>query len=179
MRLKKAINERKSLDNFKNRIGTTFGKDCILFYGDWNRRTQMKYNAPSMGIGLRREIDKEYMTISIDEFKTSMLCNSCKTPMKQKTVKKQPNQPNMVSRKKVYRCLLCLNCTKHFGHLRCRHRDKNSTLNIRDIGMWYLLSCWNWISHKVSREQEWNNEIWIMERTADDIRPAAFQRGAN
>ena len=82
MRLKKAINERKSLDNFKNRIGTTFGKDCILFYGDWNRRTQMKYNAPSMGIGLRREIDKEYMTISINEFKTSMLCNSCEKPMK-------------------------------------------------------------------------------------------------
>ena len=182
MRLKKAINERKSLDNFKNRIGTTFGKDCILFYGDWNRRTQMKYNAPSMGIGLRREIDKEYMTISIDEFRTSMLCNSCKTSMKQKTVKtvkKQPNQPNMVSRKKVYRCLLCLNCTKHFGNLRCRHRDKNSTLNIRDIGMWYLLSCWNWISYKVSREQEWNNEIWKFERTANDIRPAAFQRGAN
>jgi hypothetical protein len=51
MRLRKAINERKSLENFKNRIGTTFGSNCILFYGDWNRRSQMKYNAPSMGIG--------------------------------------------------------------------------------------------------------------------------------
>jgi len=60
--------------------------------------------------------------------------------MKQKTMLKQINQPNVISRKKAYRCLLCVKCTNHFGYLRCRHRDINTTLNIREIGMWYLYS---------------------------------------
>jgi hypothetical protein len=74
---------------------------------------------------------------------------------------KQINQQNMISRKKVYRCLLYLNCTEHFGHLRCRHRDINAALDIREIGMWYLKTCYRWILHKQHNNEMWNNAIWM------------------
>jgi hypothetical protein len=83
------------------------------------------------------------------------------------------------SDKKYNRCLLYLNCTEHFGHLRCRHRDINAALDIREIGMWYLKTCYRWILHKQHNNEIWNNAIWMSEITADDIRPPAFRGGAN
>jgi hypothetical protein len=72
---------------------------------------------------------------------------------------KQRNQPNVIPKNKVYCCLVCVKWTKHFSNLRCRHRDKNAALNIREIGMWYLFTCYNWMLCKQYNNEMWNNEI--------------------
>ena len=66
MKWRQFVYSNKSLDNFINKIGDTFGKDCILAYGDWSIQTQQKYCMPSMNRGLRKLIHKKYQTISID-----------------------------------------------------------------------------------------------------------------
>ena len=35
-------NKQKSIDTFLTKVGTTFGKDAVIAYGDWSRKTQMK-----------------------------------------------------------------------------------------------------------------------------------------
>ena len=46
--------------------------DC---YGNWSQIKQMKHLYPSLGIGMRRIINKKFDMLLIDEFSTSKLCS--------------------------------------------------------------------------------------------------------
>jgi hypothetical protein len=110
---------RKSLDNFLNKIERTFGKDCVVAYGNWSRDTQMKYCAPTMNKGLKESIQKRFETYIVDEYKTSKLCCKC-----HKELNKFENR---------YFLLECNNC-QSFTNERSRihSRDVNAAKNIRD-----------------------------------------------
>lgn len=45
-----------SEDKLLNRVESNFGKDCVIYYGNWNRIDQMKGCDPSPVIGIKKEI---------------------------------------------------------------------------------------------------------------------------
>ena len=97
-------NKQKSIDTFLTKVGTTFGKDAVIAYGDWSRKTQMKFFMPTMGIGFRKLMSKRFLTISINEYNTSKLCNVCGSELGHL----------MKNEESVFRCLICSN-----GHKDC------------------------------------------------------------
>ncbi len=54
-----------------------YGKDCVLHFGDWSRKEQMKNCAPSLGVGMKKVLQKNFDVTEVDEFKTSKMCNLC------------------------------------------------------------------------------------------------------
>jgi len=108
------IYRRQSEDNFLNNIEKTFGKkeDIAIVYGDWSRDTQMKYHVPTMGKGLRKLVEKRYLTLMIDEFNTSKKCCNCwKDLVNHKCVRKRTEQSeNKTDSSVLFRVLKCENC---------------------------------------------------------------------
>ncbi len=53
-------NRKRSEDQFLNRVEEMYKRDCILHYGDWSRKDQMKGCAPSLGVGMKRMLSKRF-----------------------------------------------------------------------------------------------------------------------
>ena len=77
MRWRQYVNTKKSEEKFLNKVEKTDGKDIVLAYDKWSRRSQMKQFMPTIGAGLRKLLSKVFETISVDECKTSKLCCNC------------------------------------------------------------------------------------------------------
>ena len=102
------IYQRKSEDNFIQRIEDIFGKtedknqnDLLLCYGNWSNSKQMKHIMPTKGVGLKKAISKKYQVLMIDEYKTSKLCNKCENELINYKDK---------NNKKIHRLLVCMHC---------------------------------------------------------------------
>jgi hypothetical protein len=120
---------KKSIDTFLNKIQETFGSNVLIGYGNWSRDTQMKHFMPTMNKGLRKQINKRYDTITINEFNTSKKCCDCYNEMKHYRDKKN---------KEVYRLFVCSNCVSCQNKQNVfRTRDANSAVNIMN-----LTTCW-------------------------------------
>ena len=126
------IYQRKSEDNFLNRIEKTFGdkNNLLLCYGNWSNNKQMKYLFPTKGIGMRRAIQKKYDVALIDEFRTSKLCSHCGNELE--------------NYKNIHRLLVCKGCTKSFvkknkhdgsesKNIMFMNRDMNACVNMLTI----------------------------------------------
>ena len=125
LRLRSFIYRKKSLDRFLRAIKKTFGKDVIIGYGNWSRTSQMKYNPPTMGKGLRRIIHRWFLTLTVDEYNTSKKCYWCEKELENRRV----------GGKKLHRCLICEECHssesgKNGVARRFINRDINGALNI-------------------------------------------------
>jgi hypothetical protein len=71
-----------SVEKFASRILEKYGGDAqsvVIFYGDWGRQPNLKHQAPTPGIGLRRLLHKipGITTITIRESFTSSYCPRC------------------------------------------------------------------------------------------------------
>ncbi len=62
------VNTKRSEQLFMDRIEKTFGKDVVLTYGDWSRKSLMKHFMPTIGRGLRKILSKRFETVSVDEY---------------------------------------------------------------------------------------------------------------
>jgi hypothetical protein len=93
MKFRQYSYSKKSMDNFLNKIKETFG-DNIL--------TQMKHFMPTMIKGLRKEINKKYNTITINECNTTKKCCECNNDF---SYYKDSNG-------KKYRLLVCSECVR-------------------------------------------------------------------
>lgn len=75
------LGENSSEDKLVNRISKTFNpkgdKTLVLFYGNWGQHPNMKNQAPTTGIGLRRRLAKRFQTYTVDERYTSSICPCC------------------------------------------------------------------------------------------------------
>ena len=118
---------KKSEDLFANRVERAYGKDCVIHYGDWSRKEQMKGCVPSLGVGMKKLLEKRFALTEVDEFKTSKTCNLCFGEMKRYRKKYG---------KLSYSRLCCDNCagcpkdrSKRFAD-----RDLNAAANILLIG---------------------------------------------
>ena len=70
------------MERFAKKITETYGRDgnpVVIFYGDWGRRPNLKNQAPTPGIGLRRLLhaSKRILTITVRESYTSSFCPCC------------------------------------------------------------------------------------------------------
>ncbi len=64
-------NRKKNEYLFLNRVEEKYVKDCILYNGDWSRKDQMNGCAPSLGVGVKKLLQKKFDVTEVDEFKTS------------------------------------------------------------------------------------------------------------
>jgi hypothetical protein len=83
-------------------------KHVNIFYGDWGRNPNLKNQAPTPGIGLRRKIDKRFNTITVSEHYTSKTCPCCKERTLENPILEGPTR----SAKKKHCLLSCTNCNR-------------------------------------------------------------------
>ena len=76
--MKAICQHKKSEEKTLNKVEKTYGKDIVLAYGNWSRRSQTKLFMPTMGAGLRKILSKRFESVSVDEDMTSELCCNCK-----------------------------------------------------------------------------------------------------
>jgi hypothetical protein len=113
---------QKSIDNFLNRIKTTFGENILIGYGNWSRSSQMKNFIPTINKGLRKLIHKRYDTLTINECHTSKKCCNCHSNLEY--YKDKDN-------KKIFRLLTCSGCVSSDNKkITFKTRDLNSSINI-------------------------------------------------
>ena len=125
MKFRKYSEGQKSVDNFINKIGETYGKDVVIGYGNWSRDTQMKHFMPTMNKGLRKLIHRKYQTITVNEAYTSKKCCECHGDLE--------HHKNSEG-KDIFRLLVCPNCVRHVvKHTVFRTRDGNSAQNIKTL----------------------------------------------
>jgi hypothetical protein len=129
MKWRNYVYSRKSEDTFLNNIEMTFGKDCILAYGDWSRSTQMKNYMPTKNIGLRKIIHKRFQTISVGEYNSSKKCCDCYGDLE------YVNKSKTVRHLKCPKCLSSENKKTVF-----RTRDANSAINMKNLFRYYCLN---------------------------------------
>ena len=106
-----------------NNIEKIFGKpeDIVLAYGNWQEKKQMKHFHSTPGIGLRKTISKKFLTITVDEYKTSQNCCKCHKKVKLATLRE----------KERYRLLECEECVSYKSEKSVLiTRDLNSALNM-------------------------------------------------
>ena len=129
-----------SQEAFLKEIQKTFGepgKEICIAYGDWCRSTQMRRMLPTLGVGLRRLVQKRFKTILVDEFRTSKLCCHCH---------KDLSHEHVPQKGKLWRSLVCHECgSLESKKARFITRDLNSAINIRNIAH-------QWIHHQTRPE---------------------------
>lgn len=99
---RKKVYRQKSEDKFLNTITSTFGEDCVLHIGDWSNKNTIKGLAPSMGIGLKKIMQKRFTTLLLDEYNTSKKCCYCWNDVCNA----------IIDGKNKHRLLCCKNCRK-------------------------------------------------------------------
>ena len=77
-----------SVMRFAKKIVETFGSGghpVVLFYGDWGRHPNLKNQAPTPGIGLRRLLHAfpGILTVTVREWYTSSYCPCCQTSVEE------------------------------------------------------------------------------------------------
>jgi len=77
-KVSKMLDTGNSIDQIiKTNISKEYN-DIILLYGNWGKNTNMKNNAPTPGINLRRKLHNHIPTYTINEYNTSKTCPWCK-----------------------------------------------------------------------------------------------------
>jgi hypothetical protein len=152
------IYRRKSEDKFLNRIEETFGNkdNLVVVIGDWSNQNDIKGLSSTMGIGLKRMVQKKYTTLLIDEFNTSKKCCKCLKDIENKEI-------NGVKKFRLQICKNCVNinfgCSKskqkpELRYTRFINRDLNSCMNMHNI-IDYMLS------HDKKRPIEYTRESYL------------------
>jgi hypothetical protein len=135
---------QKSEAKLLTNIEKTFGKsdDIVLAYGDWQEKKQMKHFMSTPGIGLRRKIAKNFLTITVNEYKTSKVCCKCHGEIEKMVIRGK-------SRFRLLKCKECVSCKSEKSVLFTR--DLNSALNIG-----YIFRQW---LEKGERPEEYKRKI--------------------
>lgn len=126
------IDRRQSEDHFLNRIESTYGKreEILICYGNWSQNRQMKHLMPTLGVGLRRIIQKRFDLLLVDEWGSSKYCNQC--------------HHELEHHKNLYRVLVCPVCQNSGLEIKKTcffNRDANACMN-----MVYLSR--EWLQHR-------------------------------
>ena len=117
---------KSSEDRFLDRVASTYGSECTIFYGDWSRKDQMPGCEPSPVVGLRKAMRKRFHVNDVDEYLTSKICNGCMSELS--SYKKRDGR-------RSYSRLCCMNCRRHKDcSVRFVDRDLNAAANMLLIG---------------------------------------------
>jgi len=132
MKWRSFICKRQSEDNLLNNIENKFGKsnDLLISYGNWNNSKKMKHIMPTMGIGMRKILEKRFKLVLFDEFRTSKLCCCCHNDLE--------------NYNSLHRILVCSNCKSdgcESKNITFINRDINGCKNILNLS-------YEWINEK-------------------------------
>lgn len=118
---------KSSEQRLLNRIADKYGEDCEIKFGNWSRKTQMKGCQPTPNATLKSLLSKRFRVVEVDEFRTSITCNSCMG-----TLKSYRTRSGKLSRSR----LCCESCGGKNGKPSKRFvdRDVNAALNILLVG---------------------------------------------
>ena len=110
-----------------------YGSNCVLCYGTWNRKSQMKGLIPSSTSELKEKLRKRFSMVDVPEWNTTKTCRLCggitvETEIKIRTRKKENGK--LVKKKKETRDLR-----------KCQ--DCNLILNQDRNGAIHILQNWN------------------------------------
>lgn len=137
MNCRKKTYQQRSEDKLINNIEKSFGSpdDIVICIGDWSNKNSIKGLGSTMGIGLKRLIQKKFTTLLIDEYNTSKKCCNCWN-----------NVENVcINKKSQFRLLKCNTCNEYnfgspedkkfpkFHSNKYLTRDKNSCINMLSI----------------------------------------------
>ena len=117
--LNKCRHEARILQKLKE----VYGKDAVFVIGDWSQMDGIK-GMPTIGIGFKRLLEKEFKVYLIDEYKTS------KTYYRLGEGYELKHAKNEISEVDIYSVLTCKmkNGTKVYVN-----RDRNAVKNMREI----------------------------------------------
>ena len=125
------VGRKRSEDRFFSLVQETFGRDVVIFYGNWGQNPNLRNQPPSPGINLRRRLASRFKVYLVDERYTSSVCPACDTgnllhPRSRLVVRRSSSQGARLQ--PIHHLLKCPNpkcCTVWW------HRDILGALNIR------------------------------------------------
>ena len=137
MNWRKKTYRQKSEDKLMNNIEKSFGspENIVICIGDWSNKNTIKGLSSTMGIGLKRLIQKKYTTLLLDEYNTSKKCCNCWNDVENVCI-------NEKSQFRLLKCNTCNECNfgspedkkvPKFHSTKYLTRDKNSCINMLSI----------------------------------------------
>ena len=106
------ILSQKTDNAFLKKFAKCFGENCVVSFGDWSPKRQMKYCEPSKGKSLRNLLRKGgHLVYHFDEFHTSKHCSNCGAIMEKYYYRrsKHPRNANKRNKRLVHGALRCTN----------------------------------------------------------------------
>ena len=153
------INEKRSEKMLINDIKNKFGKDVVLILGDWcMNKSHIKKISPTPNKKYTNILNKNLLTLSINEFRTSIIYNKldkkCENHTKKYDYKKEniksiyyieklkkeneEKYNKVMKEKKVHKILVCKTNKKSKEQEIKINRDNNSVLNMIKIVESYI-----------------------------------------
>jgi hypothetical protein len=137
MNLRSHIHTIKSENRLIKRLIDVFGQNCLLFYGNWSRNSNMKMGASVPGMRMKKLIAKYFSMASTHEAYTSCICYVNRVPVENKVITTTANKA-----RSIHRCLICNECHSLRKQSEIRpseirrymNRDINGARNILTIG---------------------------------------------
>ena len=126
-RLRVILGRSSSEKRFLERVASTYGSECHIYYGDWSRKDHKPGHAPSPNAGPRKAMKKRFLVTDVDEHLTSRTCNRCAGKLTSYV---------KWDGKRSFSRLCCTGCgrqedgTKWFVD-----RDENAAANILTVGL--------------------------------------------
>jgi len=125
-------NGKRFQHHMVQKIKKKFGADCVLAYGTWTEKKQMRGLIPSQSSGMRKALAKHFTVVNTPEPNTTKTCSKCmEGEMKKCEERKYPywkkreeNPDKMLDVRGLRRC----------NNVSCAiyvHRDYNAAVNIR------------------------------------------------
>ena len=101
----------------------------LMTYGNWSRSSQMKNFMPTPGLGIKRLLNKRFIILDIDEYKTSKIHNKTLKELTNVKIRRKKHS------KKIHEVLTLKEETERRIFV---NRDKNACKNILHIGKCFL-----------------------------------------
>lgn len=67
---------------YLNSVEEYYREDCVLYYGDWSTKDQMKGCDPSTTRGMKKMLLRRFQLEEVDKYLTSKTCNRCQGKLK-------------------------------------------------------------------------------------------------
>jgi hypothetical protein len=136
LKWKAYMNTQQSEAKFVNSIKRTYapnGEKICLMYGNWSQTKQMRNYFPTPGIGFKKMLGRYFKVLTVDEFRTSIICRHCEHELEKFMYRDNP-KPYKKGTHLVHSLLRCknVNCNKFWD------RDVNGSSNILKLALYYM-----------------------------------------
>ena len=126
------LERKRAEDKMINKVKQEFGKDVVVFYGDWSTSYQMKSFAPTPNKRIKRKFVENFDVYNLDEFRTSKL--HWETEQEGDNLR----LPDRNRRLRKIHAIKTFTMVKNRNTLGCINRDRNACLNMWKLVTHYL-----------------------------------------